>query len=455
MSDPEAYLTNKHVLLNSTGTKLGDNYYNKYNSSASLVETTYVMGRYIQSLSSPIFGSTSTINIPNGSFLGETYLHLELPQFPVVNTTPGAGYFPNGTWVLPRGWGYACIQQIQFLVGSSNAPTITISGESLLQIALAQCSTSEKRSQMINLAGQAQNARQIPTTNEGAGLPLKVTADVLIPLPWSTMCDKLDIDTSLLSNNITINITFKQRSAFMGGLGITAASALDNTPFPTSFSVAQMTFRQGDLANPALSLKRLMVENPSMIYPYPMMHFQTFTRSFVGADYNAASKAQISLQSFINSDLIGIMFYVVKTANLIATRTTETDGGPVNPIAFDNVTDVQLDYNGQPLYKTSGNLSNLVAMIGTQQSSSFLNNFWGSNNVSQANPVNSYLTFIDFSRLRGTCFSNHFYNTFRVSNQTLDLSFYTQTNDNYTLFATYCYNGIIEFKNGQSMIYFD
>lgn len=74
MSDPEVYLSNKHVILSSGGTKYNDLYYHHINSTAALVECTYSMGKYSQSLSSLSFNSTSNINVPNQSFLGECYL---------------------------------------------------------------------------------------------------------------------------------------------------------------------------------------------------------------------------------------------------------------------------------------------------------------------------------------------------------------------------------------------
>lgn len=70
--NPETYLSNKHVILSSGGTKLNDLYYHYMNSSSSLVECTYSMGKYTQSLSSLSFGSSSNVTIPNQSFLNDT-----------------------------------------------------------------------------------------------------------------------------------------------------------------------------------------------------------------------------------------------------------------------------------------------------------------------------------------------------------------------------------------------
>jgi hypothetical protein len=430
MQDHEVYLSNKHVILSSGGTKYNDLYYHHMNSTAALVECTYSMGKYSQSLSSLGFGSTSNVTIPNQSFLGETYLQLVLP-----NTTA------NQT--ICRGWGYACIQEIQYIIGSSNTSTITLSGESVFSTVLAQCTSEEKRSELFRLAGQEILVPQIAPAN---GDVPQIRADVLLPYPWSTMCDKLDLDTSLLSNNIVITIKFKPSNSIYGG----------SDAEPQSFLSALVTFRQGDLSNTNLSLRHTMMANPELIYSYPLSHFQNFqSPPFPGATLSQGLAAcQVNLQGFINSDLTGIYFYVVKQLDVFPSGSNSP-----SPFHMDPITNVRLYYNGIPLYLTNGELYKLINMVGHQDASFFENSVIRPGAVAPFNsdPVDSYLIFIDFARLRTACYPNHFANTFRISNQTLQLQFNTSLNNtiNYICYATYVYNGICEFKNGQSFIYFD
>ena len=80
ISEALSFLSHKDVLLANSGTKLNDLYPNKYESVVSLVECTFSEGRVVQALPSFQFGASSQIQIPIGSFIGETYLYLQLPK---------------------------------------------------------------------------------------------------------------------------------------------------------------------------------------------------------------------------------------------------------------------------------------------------------------------------------------------------------------------------------------
>lgn len=434
--DVDTYLSNKHVILSSGGTKLNDLYYHGLNSSASLVECTYSMGKYSTTLSSDGFGSTSNVQIPNQSFLGECYLELVIEDL-------------KADVCLSRGWGYAIIQEISYLIGSSNTSTITLPGESCFTAVMAQCSDAEKRSEVFNLAGQAQLG-PIPLVTNGPTLGNVFNkAYVLLPLPWSVMCDKIDFDTSLLSNNIIITIKFKQGSSIFGGSGVR----------PLKFqSAPTITFRQGDLSNTNLSLKHTMMQNPDLIYSYPMIHYSNGNSpspSFTGRlPQSGLAACQMNIQGFLNSDLVGLYFYVVNEDYV-----SPTDSRPAQPFVTDQISNVRLYFNGIPLYLTDGELYKLVNMVGHQSASYYQNVvITGTSDLTFATfPGNSYICYIDFARVRAACYQNHFNNTFRISNQTLQLYFNTSLNQNvtYRCYYTMVYNGICELRNGQSFVYFD
>lgn len=447
MADEDVYLSNKHVILSSGGTKLNDLYYHGLNSSASLVECTYSMGKYSASLSNLSFDGTNNINIPNQSFLGETYLELELSNAADV----GVG-IPSDA-VLCNAWGYAAIDSISYLMGSSNTSTITLSGPQIFMAVMSQCDTAEKRSEVLRLAGLT----QIGPYTDGT----RTRAYVLLPFPWSTMCDKLDVDTSLLSNNIMVTIKFKAANAIM----TTAAGPLGST-YPTKFLNAKITFRQGDLSNTNLSLKHTMMQNPDLIYSYPLIHFSSGNSNnttFKGS-VDGGAPIQLNITGFLNSDLVGLYFYVVENnyvrGNLSPVTPAPRIITPVQPFRSDPITNVSLYFNGIPLYLTDGELYKLVNMVGTQNAS-----FYSYTGVDPyTSPVgaapkndNSYICYIDFARLRAACYQNHFNNTFRVANQTLQLQFNTSKGSDVDYQCAYVmvYNGICEFRGGQSFIYFD
>lgn len=314
----------------------------------------------------------------------------------------------------------------------------------MFSAAMAQCMDEEKRSELFRLAGQEQLGPAIAVV--GADVP-KIRAYVPLIFPWSLVCDKLPLDSSLLTNNIVITIKFKPSSSIYGG----------SDARPTAFTSAKITFRQGDLSNTNLSLRNTMMANPDLIYSYPFTHYQNFqSPPFAGArESDGLAACQVNLQGFINSDLVGIMFYVVRQSDVNPT----TSGNSPSPFNTDPITNVRLFYNGIPLYMSDGELYKLVNTIGHQSASYWQNSVIRAGSVAPFNsdPVDSYLVFIDFSRLRAACFASHFPNCMRVSNQTLQLNFNTQFGPtvNYLCYATYMYNAIAEMRNGQSFIYFD
>jgi hypothetical protein len=423
------YLSNKNVILSSGGVSYDTNYYHTLSSSSSLVETTYNMGKYVQSLSSLAFGSTSNINIPNNSFIGETYLHVELPNLQVNET-------------LCRGWLYKCIESIQFIFGSSNTSQLTISGETLWTVLSAQIMDSERRSEFFKLGGEEylQPLAVVP----GEDLP-KIRATALLSFPWSVACEKIYYDSSLLTNPIVITIRFKSDpKSIYGG----------NAIHPTSFTSAAVSFRQGDLSNKNLSLRNTMISNPELKYSYPMQHYQTFSAPESRGFRESEGSLLIPLTGFINSDLVGIYFFVTR-------KDSDTPINNNSPCAFncEELTNIRLTYNGETVYYTPGNSHKLVNMIGQEGASYWQNSVIRPGNVAPFNsdPVDSYMCYIDFSKVRSACTQMHMWNVWRTSNQTLNLSLNTKRGNDtiYKPYVTFCYNGVVSTQNGQSNIYFD
>lgn len=427
MEELNKYLSNKHVVLNSEGVKFDDNYYSVMNSSSSLVETTYMMGKYTASLSSRSFGSTSNVSIPNQSFLGNTYLNV------VFRIPPG--------YSLARGALFSMIAEVTYLMGSSSSSSITLSGESMFSALMAQCETEEKRSKMFRLAGEAV-VQDDNITSMNACIPLL--------FPFSGACSKLYFDTSLLSNNIVITIKFKDAATVYGDGPISG--------MPTEFVSSKITFRQGELSNISLSLRKTMQMNPEIMSVYPYTHFQSFqSPTFDGSTIETAP-CQVNLQGFINSDLYGIIFYVVNVNFLNATGAA---GNHPNTFKTNEVSNIKLYYNGIPLYIADGLLYKLVNMEGTQNNAGWDNTrIVGAGGGAGGTTLAGEMVYIDFTRLRSACYPGEYKNTTRYANQVFQLTFNTTpetgvASDQFRCFATYIYPGACEIKGGQTFLYFD
>ena len=436
-------LVTKRSILSNPGTKIDNSlYYSALNTTVQVSEITWTTGRFSQSLQSLAFGSTSTITIPNGSFLQNVMLHLELPPLPI-------------NCCLPRGWGFAAINSINFLLGSSNVPQISLTGQTLFQIIMAQCETVSKRNEVLALAGQE---TFVPLSLNSGPLTENTVADLVLPLPFSGMAGpdhQLPFDTSLLQNPITIQINFNPREAFLRGIG---ASAI------TAFAGASAQCRLGDMLNRDQGLRRIMQADSDLILGYPFMHYQSFQTNFNGVSLNPAVSGfsptfvSINLLGFINADLVGIIFGCVKSVDQTGTSSVN----PVNPLKYEEVSNVQLLFNGLVMHATPKQQHKLTNMNTVLDASYVYTSFTKDPTSGGTWPFtsaayNNYPVFIDFSQKRTMNFNFDYENTWRVPNNTITLQLNTPVgtdNTQYTLYATYIYNSICNIKGGESDIFF-
>lgn len=418
------YLANKRTALSNPGTKMDDIYYSQINSTVELAEATYNLGRFTTSLSQLTFGSTSQVIIPNSSLVTGVYLFLEAP--PVVD---------NQT--LPLGWGYAMIQSVSYLFGSSNVSQIDLRQQSLFQTLMMECETDEKRSELLQLGGA-----QVT----GATGAVNQQAIVFIPLPFSSICgikNKLPFDTSMLDNPIILQISLSRANQVYGGSGTQ----------PTGLLRATCVLRQGDLSNKDQSLRPVLQNNPSLMYSYPFIHRQSFNPSIFTGSTDQNNPINIPLQSFINADLVGISLGVVQATKL-ANNAGATNP---NPFEYDRISNITLSFNGLVMFSSPGELYRLTNMLsipggGGFHQSSITDSLTGPFAVA---PYNAYVLFIDFARVRAACYDGHYQNVWRVGNNTMTITFNTTTNNQYYAFPIYHYNGVAEIQNGQTRIYFD
>lgn len=423
------YLATKASLDNMSATSLTDAYYTSLNSTVQLEEITYNLGRLTLNLPTPLFGSSNQVVIPNSSLLGGIFLHLVLNINGIANLS------------LPRGWGYAFINSINYQLGSSNANQQQIQGQSVIQIVAAQCGSEEKFSEFIRLAGDA------VTTTQSA----PIEANVFLPYPFSTACgvnQKLPFDTDLLSSPLYLTINFSQAGAVFGGSG---------TP-PTSFTSAQLVTRQGDFYNKDVSFGSIMKRNSSLMYNYPFIHHQSIispltsgTPAPVGG---TASPCVVQLLSILNADLIGLSFYVV-----LASDVSPTGGNSPNPLNLVDCMNIQLLFNGQVMYSAPDNLAKLYQSYMIDGAGFFQGGYMSAGTTSPFtfNPADMYIYHIDFSRRREACYGHEFANVWRIGNNTLSLSFNPNPKNasgaqNYYIYVTYHYNGLASISGGESRL---
>lgn len=422
-----AFLRDKRALLATPGIKLDDVYYSALNTTVELAEVTYNFGRFTQSLSNSQFGGQSQIVIPNSSLVSTVFLYLQLPALAANQT-------------VPRGWGYGALSAINYLLGSSNVSLVQLTGQNVLQVIMAQCDTDSKRSDLLRYGGEE-------TFGPTAG---PIECCLLLPFPWSTAggeYPKRPYDSRLLENPITLQIGFNLAGQIYGGTGAR----------PTGFLQARILIKQGDFAQPSQSLATTLRMNPQMHYCYPFTYQQT------GQIYNfsASSGNNISanLLGFINGDLVGMTIGII-AQNDIQPQSNNTP----NPFNYQTLQDITLTFNGQVMYFAPGQVCmRLFASDGELTSGKFSNSIVSAGSAAPFSsvPADTYILYFDFSRVRSASYEDHYPNVWRIGTNTLVLNFslpnapVAPATANYSLYATYYYNGCFLTQNGISRAYFD
>ena len=446
-----AYLSNKRVLLDAPGFKKSDLYSSIMNSSVELVEATYNTGRLKISATSKGFGGTSQFIIPNSSFIGTTYLHLELPNLLDGQT-------------LSRGWGYAAIRSMSYLFGSSNVSQIQLGGQAHFLRLMSQCETAEKRSELFRLGGDEYLSPITfldPADNVVKRDPNAViSADIILGLPWSSPAGdhmKLPFDTNILSNPITIQIEWAQARELYGG-NVTISPV---PPPPTEFAAAVMSFHLGDLTNKDQSLRRELEvarnSNEPLYYSYPFIHSQSYTPTQFWGSTSSASPVSVPLLGFINADLLSIDVGIVRT-NLLQAGATSSP----NVFQYDNIQNVALKFNGLIMFEAPKNAWRLIAMRGTTGAAYFQNSLILPHTADPASfdsiPQDTYILQIDFTRIRSMLSEGEMQNVWRIGNNALTLEFTTEAGADvrYQMFCVYHYNAIGRIDGGgMTEVYFN
>ncbi len=418
-------LSNKPINLSAAGTRTSDLYYSVQNSSVEVLESTCNWSNVV-SLTSRQFGANNQTNLPMSAFVGQLILHLRLPNV-VVNQT------------LCRGWGLRMIRAIRFQFGSSATAPILLTRQAIVHALMSQCHTEEKRSEMLKLCGEEYLA--VPSQPSG-GLAVTTDAYVPIPIPFSTVCEKLMYDTTILGQPIAIFIDFEQNARSVYGGSAT---------MPTEFLTAELLIRQQQLSDQSKSLRNIMNLDPTVMYAYPFILSQGYeTPQFPGKI--SGMKCSVQLNQFQNSDLLGIVLSVQRVADV-----SPSGSNSPNPFHLSELSDVEVTYNGGMIFQLPAKSYKACATyMGDQQASYYQGSVIAAGTTAPfvSAPANEYLLFLDFTQIRSACMQDHLFNSWRIPpGNVLNFNFYTELEDvNYIAYYTCFYNGIVQAQGGTAMV---
>jgi hypothetical protein len=422
-------ISGKRVLLSSSAIKSNFLYYSELDSAASYVEAEVNNGRYITALNVLTFGGTSQVTIPNASFVSQVWLRLVLPPL-LANQT------------LPLGWGYLALgsNALQYTMGSSNVASISVSANANFLALYHQCEHPDSKLSELMLLG---GACEIGATTYSP------EATILLNLPFSTGCGggmlKKPVDSAMLSNPIQLQITLANYNSIYGGLV---------QPTNTGFSSGQIIVTQVALTDTQMSLSGELRKDPTKLYSYPFIYYNTFAGASFTGSTNISSPVSVPLLAIINSDLVAVILGLVKVSDLSANYTTGTTPSGFN---FQTMSNAAILFNGQYMQNTPGYMYRLINQRNLSGSGYYNNAVTNMflPGVYTVTPVKNYPLVWDASFMRASCETNHLSNVQRFGNQSLVATFNTPDTSQYQLVVIYCYNGIIEFQQQQSSIFFD
>jgi hypothetical protein len=309
--------------------------------------------------------------------------------------------------------------------------------------------TREKRSQLLDLCGGFASAPQLANTAGGpTPQPYINEAFVPIPIPFSTICEKIMFDSTLLGQPITVFIDFENSaSAIYGGTDAT----------PSAFLVAELMVRQQVLADASKSFRNVMISRPELHYTYPFIMsigYQT-NGNFAGAR-PVDGLCNVQFNQFQNSDLLAIAFCVQKVTDV-----TPVYPNSPNPFKCDKISNIQVTYNGSMLFQLPGAAYRAISTyLGNQQASDYDNVYVGQSAVPGTAPFIvtqgfDTLVVLDFTNLRSTCMQDHLYNTWRIPpGNVLNVTFNTSEGPltQYQCFYTCFYNAVVDVAAGTANV---
>ena len=435
MSDTSKFVSDRTVDLDAVGTSRNMLYYATEDVKVQEVQVDTIVGKYRQSLSSAQFGSSSEVTIPNDDTISSVYVYLKIDGLPVGIS-------------LPEFFGHACLRSVNYTWGSSSISTIELSSEAIFMHNMLSMETSEKRKKYAELAGSPRAKTLITDGVTSAECVL------LIPLPWSTIRadqNKKGYDSSLLNNNILIQINFNEASSFIGTH--TAGLVL-----PSTFSKTLVTLRQSVLTNKRDSMKSVLQSNPNLMVPYPFTHKSTGTRRFI-TDQVANEPTNIVLQSFLESDLLGLAFYVVPTSE---EKSSHGASSPVNKYDTARLRDIRLAYNGQELFNLEGHMSDMLLCnidIGSPDCPKTTVDSAGALSPTSGTISSSayHIYYLPFTQMKSVIFSQEYNNVSRYASQTLELTFTVEgltAPTNLSFHSLYYYNAIAQTQQGVTSLQF-
>lgn len=324
---------------------------------------------------------------------------------------------------LPRGWGIYMIDHVEFIAGGT---TVQMFGQQIAQWYFHVAKSQEQLDRMFSLAGAASG----DVWAAGGAV-----AQVLLPMPWCVP-DSWCLDTSLLqANNISVNVYLNSVTTVAGGAD---AGLLSNT-----IASGRFYARTGQYSNPARDsvlgeLAAFSNVGGDQLIQSNIFQQWTYFPLISVACAGPGVDTLVNLQGFdLSRRLKGICLTFIQTAYI-----SPGAGGIANPGVYEEVTNLQLIFQGRQVFNTLSTEELLLEALQFSERAQVLSS-------TLTTGVYPYTIATNASKIYRLMFTLEDYDNIIESGlpgvQSLQLQFQTGTATNYNIYASYLYDRNLAF----------
>ena len=389
--------------------------------------------RFVQAFSN-LSGGSQVFTIPPNNGIQDIILTMALPA-------GGSGGLTVTGMGINRGWGYALINKISFRYGGSSQYFMT--GQQVLQAALAQAADGASRDAILSLGGNA---------SAGTDLNTQQVAYVWLPLPHCVPSaeGKLPpLPTDLLTQQVQITVELNPiPSIFSFG----TSGALANAP--TSLAFGEFAVQQVLLENQGDALaRRVDMSSHALSYPVTFRQQEVQIQVAGGATIYAGSSQTATLTGFRSGEVKEIHCWL--TADSANTPAQSGSSCLLNPFAWYAPSDVVMTYAGE-IYARGKYDSMALWNLVNGRIPAAVNDaplaISGTAVVTTSTPVLDKWVVLPFGQAYDNLTAHSTYLAGKpITNGIVNLQFNIPTgapSSTYTLHVTYVYNAVLTFSQG-------
>ena len=407
--------------------------YQMDNNTEMALERTKRKNTYRRNFANLNFGSQGLqFQINNRDAIDQLTVHMKVP-----------GPLPENV-VLPRGWGLNMIEQIEYDFGGSERLQFT--GRELFQGLMAESDTDSKRLSVLRLAGEKVDSSSPAEAQDS------IVAHVPILTPFSAIkayeaIRHVPFDSRLINSPINVTLRLADKSCVFAGEGA------DNAPDRLDYGYFQLRTFEIYRAEDQL-VRTQLLSQPGAMYSYRFMYGQPqYVGRFTGST-DKCDKVSLDLSAFRHGNLQSIVLYCRRVSD-----------GPTSSTAIKNVhmyrpiTNVALYHSGTELFVTDEKGDGTVdALSSTLSSGHFVDVDYIVPTSTTAPftsvPDRSYWTKISMVPHDEKTFDGIIQSGVDYGSETLSVSFNTESDDEYDMYATYNYQALCAVGNQAGKIRF-